>query len=170
MLKIVEETSNHAELISQVYSNLSIFEGELASLLVHIFEECMKFEATPNPLAENLHGGGNKFIDDILDKISSSSKGDLYAQLMKIWTFQPETHLWQLRSEVINKLAENISNSDPKIALNWIEILENMLTSESHQDIISKFAGENYEAVMRVIKSFNSNEVLLLLSLTIITK
>ena len=118
MLKIVEETSNHAKLLSHVYSNLSIFEGEFAKLLVHIFEEYMKLEVSPNPLAESLHGEGNKFIDDILDKISSSSKGNMYAQVMKICTFQPEIHLCQLRSEVINKLTDNISNPDSKIALN----------------------------------------------------
>jgi hypothetical protein len=52
-----------------------------------------------------------------------------------------------------NKLADNINSSDAHIAMNSIDVLESILISDSHQDIISKYVGNNYEVLMEVLRT-----------------
>jgi len=147
-----------------VYSQLSKFENDNSKFLLLIFEEFLKIDTYPNPLSDQLSEGGNSFIDDILDKMESSSKGVLYAQLLKMCTLKPEIHQWILRTDVIKKLSENLSHSDPQIAIDSLEILEQVLVSEDHQEIISKYVSCNYDAVMEVLHSFKSKQLKLIKS------
>lgn len=52
-----------------------------------------------------------------------------------------------------NKLADNANSSDAHVAMNSIDVLETILISDSHQDIISKYVGKNYELVVEVLRT-----------------
>ena len=118
----------------------------------------MKIEAEPHPLSKKLSEDGMDYTDEMVSRLYTSSIGTLYGHFVKICTFQPEIHECLLRTEIIDKLAENITHNEPPIATYTIEILQMIFVSDTHQDVISKFVGEHYEETIELIKAYASKQ------------
>mmetsp|Transcript_7868 Transcript_7868/g.7441 ORF Transcript_7868/g.7441 Transcript_7868/m.7441 type:complete len:184 (+) Transcript_7868:154-705(+) len=147
MLEIVSESAKYPSQLLKIYSNLSVFAKETISLLLLILNEFMGLEADPNPLSMALAPMGDDFIDEILAKPT-------YKKLLGIFARQPETNQCLLRQEVLQKLAEGVTSEGEA----WMEILEQVFISEQHQDVISRYIGDNYADVMGLFKGILKHE------------
>ncbi|CAI2363758.1 unnamed protein product [Moneuplotes crassus] len=147
MLEIVSESAKYPSQLLKIYSNLSVFAKETISLLLLILNEFMGLEADPNPLSMSLAPMGDDFIDEILAKPT-------YKKLLGIFARQPETNQCLLRQEVLQKLAEGVTSEGEA----WMEILEQVFISEQHQDVISRYIGDNYADVMGLFKGILKHE------------
>lgn len=136
----------------KVYTNLKVFENDTSKTLVAIFDHLMNLETDPNPLAAGLCEHGTEFTDRLLDNLTNETNDSIYKHLLRLWTVHSDLHKYLLRGEVFKKLCDNIENSDAHVSMNSSEILESIFISEDHQEIISEYAGENYEEIMEVLR------------------
>lgn len=153
MSKISEEMGKHPEVITKVYSNLDKFEPDQSKALVIVFDELLKLDVDPHPLSEKLSTHGNDFTNDLVSNLETETSESNYAALWKAVTYQPELHSCMLRKEICKKLADNMTSSDAHVAMNSSDVLEHILVSDTHQDIISRYVGEDYEAIMEVLRT-----------------
>ena len=74
-------------------------------------------------------------------------------------TLQPETHQLLLTIEILEKLITNIESADAHVSKNSNEMLEAILVSDTHQDVVSTFVGENYEEVVQILFKLVNHEL-----------
>ena len=159
MIKIAEQMGKSPKLIVKIYTSTKLFPIELTKTIIGIFEEMLKIESDPNPLAVELEIWGNDFVDELINQIETDSSGDNIIKILKILMIQSNTHHCFLRKEPLKKLATYIYGSDAHIAMNASEILEKAMISESHQEIVSKYIGEHYEETMEILLWLINNEL-----------
>ena len=158
MNKIAEQLGKNPKILSRIYCSTKLFPVELTKTIIHILEEMLKIESDPNPLAVELEICGNDLVDELINQLETDTTGETITKILKILMIQRNTHQCFLRKEPLKKLITYIYGSDANVAKSSCEILQGVLISENHQEIISKFIGEYYEETMEVLLSLISNE------------
>lgn len=153
MYRIVRTIGPYASLLSKVYTKLNHFDNENIKSLVIIFDKIMQVENEPNDFAANFE---DWFVTKLVDLLDGDNNGNSYFCILKACTYQREVHKNFLKKEILKKLTSNIINSDAPISVNSSNLLEMVLVSDLHQDIISRFVGENYDIIIEVLKTLIS--------------
>jgi hypothetical protein len=101
MSKIVEQASHHSVPMSNIITNVHLFEKNDIKAIVTIFDEFIKLEADPNPLSAALSSIEIDLASDLLERLEGETTESNYSQIIKICTIQPELHRCFLRKEVL---------------------------------------------------------------------
>jgi hypothetical protein len=162
MMKICEEFGRNIKSVIIIYSHLENFSLENAESLLSIFKELMIVDSEPNPLSVEVAENKDAVqwnLKDIFAKFSKETKSNNYAQLIKILTMQPETHKMLLSIEILEGLISNIESDDAHVSNNSNTTLESILVSDTHQDVVSMFIGEDYEEIIKILFKLIEHEL-----------
>uniref|UniRef100_A0A7S3N9S2 Uncharacterized protein n=1 Tax=Euplotes harpa TaxID=151035 RepID=A0A7S3N9S2_9SPIT len=101
MSKIVDQVSQNPKLVAKVYTSLNLLTSECCRSMVQVFDELIKLESDPNPLAIELAVCGDDFVNELLVKLETETGGSNYSRILRILTLQPQLHACLLRKEVV---------------------------------------------------------------------
>jgi hypothetical protein len=78
MAKITEKASSSPGVVINVYTNLNVFGPDMTKAMITIFEEMIKHESDPNPLAVELAPKGEDLVNELLVRMENETIESTY--------------------------------------------------------------------------------------------